>query len=210
MTVENDIIPTRQSLLSRLKDWEDQESWKLFFDTYWKLIYTAATKAGLKDAEAQDVVQETVLSVLKSMPSFKYDPQKGSFKNWLMQLTNWRIIDHLRKNRREPRLAPDDSTELGELPAIERIPDPLSLKLEETWNREWEENLMEAAVERVKKRVDSKQFQAFDLHVCKQWPVAKVAKTLNISAARIYLVKHRINNLIKKEIALLQANPIRP
>jgi len=33
-----DSIPTRSSLLGRLKDWEDQESWRDFFETYWRLI----------------------------------------------------------------------------------------------------------------------------------------------------------------------------
>jgi hypothetical protein len=46
-----EFIPTRQSLLSRLKDWNDKESWEAFFDTYWKLIYNAAIKAGLTDAD---------------------------------------------------------------------------------------------------------------------------------------------------------------
>ena len=81
-----DFIPTRQSLLSRLKDWDDHESWRVFFETYWKLIYNAAIKAGLADAEAQDVVQETVISVMKSMPGFEYDAQHGSFKGWLLRL----------------------------------------------------------------------------------------------------------------------------
>jgi len=62
-----ELIPTRRSLLSRLKDWDDQESWKDFFDTYWKLVYGVAIKAGLSDQEAQDVVQETVLSVADVM-----------------------------------------------------------------------------------------------------------------------------------------------
>jgi len=37
----DELIPTRQSLLGRLKDWEDQASWREFFDTYWRLIYLA-------------------------------------------------------------------------------------------------------------------------------------------------------------------------
>ena len=48
----HDLIPTRRSLLNRLKDWEDQESWQDFFDTYWKLIYGVAAKAGLTDDES--------------------------------------------------------------------------------------------------------------------------------------------------------------
>jgi hypothetical protein len=56
-TEREDLIPTRESLLSRLKDWKDSESWQDFFDTYWKVIYGIARKAGLSDAEAQDIVR---------------------------------------------------------------------------------------------------------------------------------------------------------
>ena len=52
-----DSIPTRQSLLARLKDWEDQASWREFFDTYWRLIHAVALKAGLNEVEAQEVVR---------------------------------------------------------------------------------------------------------------------------------------------------------
>ena len=92
-----DLIPTRESLLSRLKDWEDRESWQDFFDTYWKLIYTIARKAGLNDAEAQDIVQETVISVAKNIEGFRYDRARCSFKTWMLQLTRWRIINQLKK-----------------------------------------------------------------------------------------------------------------
>ena len=50
---DHDSLPTRWSLLARLKNWEDQESWKTFFDTYWRLIYNVAIKAGLTDQEAR-------------------------------------------------------------------------------------------------------------------------------------------------------------
>src|SRR5881296_865959 len=94
---KDELIPTRASLLNRLKDWQDQSSWQEFFDTYWKLIYGVARKAGLTDVEAQDVVQETMASVAKHIPTFKYDPAIGSFKAWLLTKTRWCIIDQLRK-----------------------------------------------------------------------------------------------------------------
>ena len=203
-----EFIPTRQSLLSRLKDWNDQESWKVFFNTYWKLIYNAAMKAGLSDAEAQDVVQETIIAVLKSMPNFEYDIKKGSFKGWLLRLTSWRIADQLRKRQlgiEYQKREPDTSTRTG---TVERLPDPLSLKLEASWDEEWERNLVDAAIERVKRKVDPKQYQLFDLYVFKKWSVTKVARTLKVNPGKVYLIKHRINNLIKKEIAYLQTKPI--
>lgn len=208
MNSVNDLIPTRQSLLSRLKDSDDQEGWKAFFDTYWRLIYSAARKAGLTDAEAQDVVQETVISVLKSIPKFEYDPEKGSFKSWLLRLTSWRISDQLRKRQRGVEARKRSPRESDRTATVERVVDPASLKLEATWDREWEQNLMEAAIERVKKKVDPKHFQVFDLYAVKEWPVSKVAKTLKVNQGSVYLIKHRVSQLVKKEIAHLRSKPI--
>jgi RNA polymerase sigma factor (sigma-70 family) len=206
----NELIPTRHSLLSRLKNWSDQESWRDFFDTYWKLIYNAAMKAGLSDSEAQDVVQETVISVLKSLPEFRYDSAKGSFKVWLLRLTHWRIVDQHRKRQRDLKgQAPATGTDTGTGTAsIERVADPVGLQLEADWDEEWERNLMEAAIERVKKQVDPKHYQVFDLYVFKQWPVSQVARTLKVNPGLVYLLKHRIGKLIKKELTQLRAKPI--
>jgi RNA polymerase sigma-70 factor (ECF subfamily) len=93
----NELIPTRASLIQRLKNWRDQASWEEFFETYWRLIYGVATKGGLTDAEAQDVVQETLVAVARHIPDFKYDPVIGSFKAWLLNMTRWRIADQIRK-----------------------------------------------------------------------------------------------------------------
>src|SRR6266487_2566728 len=94
------LVATRRSLVDRLVDWDDRKHWQEFFDTYWKLIYSAARKSGLTDAEAQEVVQETVITVAKKIDKLKYDPAIGSFKGWLLQITRWRIVDQFRK--REP------------------------------------------------------------------------------------------------------------
>jgi len=72
---DDEFIPTRRTLLSRLKNWNDQESWKEFFETYARLIYSVAAKAGLTDAEAQDVVQETVIIVARKDVSCGFLPK---------------------------------------------------------------------------------------------------------------------------------------
>src|SRR5437762_3237006 len=174
MKDQDELIPTRASLLSRLKDWQDETSWKVFFDTYWKLIYNAAIKAGLTDAEAQDVVQETVISVFKSMPDFQYKTG-GSFKSWLLQLTTWRIVDQFRNRQRniQPARRLADST--ARTATADGVPDPAGSGLEAIWDEEWEQNLFHAATDRVKRAVDPKQYQIFDLYVLKSWPARKVA-----------------------------------
>lgn len=199
-----DFIPTRYSLLSRLQNWDDQESWKDFFDTYWRLIYAMALKSGLTETEAQEVVQETIICVAKDIGKFKRDPAAGSFKGWLRNLTRWRIADQLRKRR--PNVAGDsvlDADHSG-WPEPGEIPAPADAGLEKIWEEEWQSNLMTAAMERVRHRVKEEHYQIFDLNVIRQWPAGKVAATLNVSVALVYLAKHRVTALIRKEVRLLE------
>ena len=63
---------------------------------------------------------------------------------------------------------------------------------------------MDAAIERVKQQVAPKQFQIFDLSVLKELPVRDVTKLLKVNAARVYLARHRISALVKKEVARLE------
>jgi RNA polymerase sigma factor (sigma-70 family) len=200
-----EFLPTRGSLLIRLKDWDDHASWKTFFDTYWKLIYGVAIKSGLSDGEAQDVVQETVLSVARKMNAFKYDPALGSFKGWLLTLTRWRISDQLRKRRRhEPPggWLPEDPARSA---TIEHIPDENGLHLETIWDVEWQKNLMDAAISRVKRKVGARQYQLFDLYVIKEWAPEEVASTLGVSVDQVYQAKSRVSAQIRKEVEQLEA-----
>ena len=197
------LAATRRSLVDRLANWEDQRRWQEFFDTYWKLIYSAARQSGLTDIEAQEVVQETIITVAKKIDKLKYDPAIGSFKGWLLQITRWRIVDQFRKrepgNAKRPRPADDRLTA-----TIERLPDAQAVDLDALWEKEWQQNLFEAAIVRVKKKVDPKQFQIFDCYVRKEWPAQKVASQLGVNVGQVYLARHRVSALLKKEIKMLE------
>jgi len=203
-TKPDEFIPTRRSLLSRLRNWNDQASWRDFFDTYWRLIYGVAARAGLSDAEAQDVVQETILSVARKMPGFHYDPSLGSFKNWLLVVARRRIADHLRKRERDPARAGRQGQDSSATAVMEKVPDPAGCQLEAVWDEEWQKNLLAAALARVKLQVDAKHFQLYDCYVLKQWPVRDVARTFGVNAGQVYLIKHRLSALIKEEINKLE------
>jgi hypothetical protein len=76
--------------------------------------------------------------------------------------------------------------------------------LEGIWDLEWKQNLADRAVATVKQRVSPRQFQIFDAYVIKGWSVKKVMTELGVSMAQVYLAKHRVGGLIKKEIAELE------
>jgi RNA polymerase sigma factor (sigma-70 family) len=208
MNGTDDLIHTRASLLSRLRDLSDDESWKTFYDTYHRLIYRTAVRSGLLHVEAQDVLQNTLLSVKNSLPNFHYDPQKGSFKTWLLNLTRWRILDQLDKRDKHLAGRAGPRSTSTRTPTVERQPDPAGSEFEAIWDREWRLNLLQAAAARVKPRVAAKHYQIFDLVVLKEWPVTQVASFLGISAGRVYLTKHRVRKLVAKEIIRLRDKPI--
>src|SRR5207302_366676 len=159
----DELIPTRHSLLRRMKNWEDQASWEEFFETYWKLIYGVAIKAGLRDVEAQDVVQETVMTVAKNIKEFEIGPERGSFKAWLLTNTRWRIIDQYRK--RQPLVSRDEpSDDTSCTPLSHRLPDNSILDLDTIWDQEWKKGIADAALANLRNQVDPEQYQMFDLH----------------------------------------------
>ena len=202
---QEELLPTRRSLLDRLRDWEDQAGWREFFDTYWKFIYSMAVRSGLSDQEAEDVVQETVMSVAKKMPEFQYDPVRCSFKGWLMHVTRLRIIDQLR--RRAPAGLPSSagSRDSRQTPTVERIADPASGEvLEAAWDEEWERNLVDAALERVKLRVKPEHYQIFYLSAVKGLGTGEVARMLQVNVGQVYLVRHRLAKEVKREAGRLR------
>ena len=207
----SEVLATRRSMVERLGDWNDRKRWQQFFDSYWRLIHGTARKAGLTEAEAQEVVQETLITVAKKIDQLKYDPEIGSFKGWLLNITRWRIADQFRKRKPDAQRAGAGLTRRDEearTATIERIADPAALDLDTVWDEEWRKNVVAAAVARVKRKVDPRQYQIFDCYVFKQWPAQKVAAELRVSVAQVYLVKHRLAGLLKKEIAASERLPV--
>ena len=199
----DELIPTRASLVSRLKNWQDQSSWQEFFDIYWKLIYGVARQTGLADAEAQDVVQETMFSVAKHMPAFKYDPAIGSFKAWLLNMARWRIIDQIRKRGPSAEHRPLFSENNSGTGTVEKVIDT-NQGIDNWWETEWQKNLLDAAVAHVKRRLDPEKYQIFDVYVNKGWPAEKVAGKFGVSVGQVFTAKYRITKMIKKEVKRLE------
>ncbi len=195
---------TRKSLIARLDNWEDQRTWDEFYQTYWRLIYAVAIKAGLRSEEAFDCVQETILSIAKQSKKKLYDPEQGSFKTWLMNMTRWRINDQFRKRKKDTAMIEGEWADDRKTAVIDRVEDPNGDVLERLWDVEWKKGIADAALSRVKAQVSPKQYQIFDYYVIRQWDADKVQQKLNVSMAQVYLAKHRVGAVLKKELAKLE------
>jgi len=187
-----EFIPTRASLLLRLKNLDDQDSWNDFFNIYWKLIYSVGLKAGLTEPEAQEVVQETLIAVAKSIENFQYDPAVCSFKSWLRVLVRRRIADQFRKRPCQAPAIPFRQEEDTGTALIDRIADPAGSQADLVWAEEWQKTLLDVALERLKRQVSAEQYQIFYLHVIKLLAPREVAKALDVNVGKVYLTKHRL------------------
>jgi RNA polymerase sigma factor (sigma-70 family) len=198
------LLPTRRSLLTRLRDCEDQEGWREFFDTYWRLIYKAARQAGLDESRAQEVVQTTFIYLSRRMPRFRYDPALGSFKAWLLRVTRSRIsVLRRRAEAREAGMLEPD-LEGHELNIWESIPDPSPDPLDEIWQREWEQHLIQTALRRIRARISAEQLMIFELAALDAVPLNQVARKLDVSLMQVYLARHRVGKLFKAEVERLR------
>ncbi len=204
-TVRGELAPTRATLVERLRNLDDQDSWQEFFDTYWKLLYCAGIKAGLSDEEAEEVVQETVIGVARNMEHFRYEPQTCSFKGWLMVIARRRIIDRLRKRQTRPQhlepLPSDTSTSNAGPQLADAAAEAAFAAI---WDSEWEKNLVDAAMERVKRAIKPEHYQIFYLGSVKNLPARQIAELMHVSAAKVYVVRHRVARRVRNEVQALK------
>lgn len=86
---------------------------------------------------------------------------------------------------------------------IEAAPD-VSVDLEAVWQAEWETNLMNAAMDNLRRRIEPQRLQIFDFYVNKEWPPEKVAERFQVSVDLVYQVKHRVTEAIRDEVNRLE------
>lgn len=182
---ENILDRTRSTLIHRLKDGQDNESWREAFDMYWPFIFSAAKRKGLSQSDAEDVTQEAIIRVTKAMPKFEYNRARGSYKGWLLQILRNAISDHFRKVK---------GTNVNIDDIEEQSNDP---ELQEIWDEEWAKNLMDLALKQTRNKVSKRDYQIFHLHTQAGHSVKETSKIAGVSAARVYVVKSRVGRVFK-------------
>lgn len=200
-----DSLPTRPSLLARLKNWNEQTAWREFSDDYAPLVRNVARKAGLSAVEADEVVQETMIAVASKIADFEHAGNRGSFRNWLYQQTRWRIADQFRQ-RDKARMPRSDHKAQND----EHMSDVSELTesdpaFSEMWEAEWLAHLRQIATARVKRQVSPRQFQLFELHEIQGLSVTAAARAAGASVAATYMAKSRVSRIWRRELERLLA-----
>lgn len=194
----NDSLSTRQSLLVQIRDLNNDGAWTQFVDAYAPLVYRYARRQGLQDADAADVTQDVLRSVVQTAGEFVYDPSRGRFRTWLYTVTRNKVLNHLAKARHAPQVAAE--TDLWQ--QIEGAADSASGDAS-VWDRDYERRMFEWACQRVRENFREATWQAFWMTAVEALPPQEVAQRLEMSVGAVYIAKSRILAAMKDEVARL-------
>ena len=190
-------IETRSSLLGRLKNVENQRSWLEFYEKYRPFLVSVAVRNRLSDAEVEEVVQETVISLAKHLPDFEYDRSKGRFRGWLSTIVKRRVVDCLRRKNRQVKIEASLHSNVGQEEAFEE-------SFEMLWNEEWETMVVDMARKEVIKRVSAKQYQIYDWYVLRGRPKKNVCEMFGVTGNVADIAKSRVGKVMQEEIEKLE------
>src|SRR5262249_3226382 len=188
---------TRLSLLVRLTQPGpvDQRAWQEFVDHYAPVIFRWCQRHNLQDTDAEDVTQQVMLKLATHLPAFSYDPTK-SFRAWLRTLTYHAWVDFLADQTHRG----SGDTGVWKVLASVESRDDLLQRIEEEFDLE----LLEIAVARVRARVEPATWEAFRLTAIEGQPAADVARTLGKQVATVYVARRNVQRMLREELADLE------
>lgn len=193
------MVETSETLLRRLREGATDDAWEDFYRLYWPAIVDYGRRVGLDHAQAKDVLQETMLTLMQLLPSFTYDRGKGRFRNFLFTIVHRKALGRLRRQHRRTRQAVQtavaDALYSPELPST---PD-------DDAERKWRESLLVAALRRLESdsRIEAETFSIFAACAIEGQPVAGVAKRFGVTENYVYQVKHRMTRRLTTEVRRL-------
>ena len=201
-TQETTLTPTPWNLFERLKDPDDAKSWSAFLSRYQGLIHRAAVRAGCTPCEAEEVVQETAISVVRRISVFEASPRLGTFEGWLLRLTRCRVVDQFRKRLKGTHLPTfSDGCPTPLEAEIDESGDRVSwTELERSWESEWQQHCLQTALTDVRGQITPLHFEVFHRCLVLMHPASEVATQLNTAIDQVYLIKHRVLNRVRKEV----------
>ena len=175
------------ALVERLAETHDATAWQQFSSRYEPVLLAFARRAGLRDADARDVVQDTLLVFVTAFRNGEYDADRGRLRAWLKGIAFNRIRQMRDKVARRERQMPDDGTRTA---AINRVPDDQDL--DEVFEQEWQRGIVAECLREARRAVDPQTYEAFELYTLQGLPPQRVADQLGITRNAVYIAKSRV------------------
>lgn len=188
---------TRPSLLVRLRDAQDADSWSQFVSLYAPIIFQFLRSRGLQDADASDLSQEVLTSVAGAIKEFDYHSQRGSFRGWLFTIVQNRLRNFRRDAIREVTGSGDSHVQS----LLQHQPDPHDGQAD--WDTIYQRQLFHHAADLVRRHFEDSTWQAFWQTAVDGRPAKAVAGELGMTPAAVYLAKGRVTARIRQQVQLL-------
>jgi RNA polymerase sigma factor (sigma-70 family) len=186
---------TSVSLLNRLRSQPDAESWRRLVELYTPLIQGWLRRQAVAPADADDLAQEVMTVVVRELPHFDHNQQRGAFRNWLRTITVNRLRVLWRSRHNRP-VATGDSDFLKMLDELE---DPNS-GLSRLWDREHDQHVARRLMELVEPQFEPTTWRAFRRVVLDGVKAATAAAELHLSVNAVLLAKSRVLSRLRQEM----------
>ena len=177
---------TRASLILRLQDAADITAWDEFAEIYAPVVYRSARRLGLQAADADDVVQEVLSAVARSVTEWVGRDDRGVFRAWLYRIARNTAIDFLTRRKHQP-LAGGGAEAARHLQALEATEEVSS-----QFGMEVRREIFERASELIRSKVSDTTWQAFHRTTVLGQSIEAVAAQLDVSPGSIYIARSRV------------------
>jgi RNA polymerase sigma-70 factor (ECF subfamily) len=188
---------TSATLLARLRQVPvDEAAWVQFTERYGRKVYAWCRRWNLPEADAEDVTQDVLLKLTQKMQTFEYDPSR-SFRAWLKTVARHAWSDYW--SGRKVVMAAGGSGALELLQTVEAREDLLG-RLEEEFDRE----LLDEAMARVRLRVTPRTWQAFERTALEGQSGAEAAGALGMKVATVFVARSKVQKMLQDEMRQLE------
>ena len=182
---------THPSLLSRLRNAADGAAWTDFEARYSDLVLGFCLKRGLQFADAEDVRQIVFLKLARSLPHFRYSPERGRFRSYLGQIVRNAIIQHASR----PNLA----DAMVDTDVLSTIPCKEASEADDAWLQEWIDHHLRLAMQTVRATFHPDSVAVFEELLAGRG-VTDVAAARGLTIEAVYKIKQRVRNRLRELI----------
>jgi RNA polymerase sigma factor (sigma-70 family) len=193
---------TSATLLGRLQDNADHEAWNSFYQFYTPMVLGFCLQKGASQQLASDVLQETMVCLMRTLNSFTYKREAGKFRSFLLNLVQARLCDALRRQHRSAELFSGQDPIIA-LDRFYSVEGPADVN---EWEHQWRLGLLRQALERIRLKINEQTYRSFKMYVLEEMSAAETASALGISENLVYQHRNRVQSLLKKEIEFLKRN----